>query len=88
MATTICFLDHHICRLFFAQESFEHVEEWLMEVNRHASSNTIKLLVGNKADLVSQKAVTEEAAQVKFLTKFDSWFLCSQCPRVDDIHCG
>lgn len=35
-----------------------------MEVNRHASANTIKLLIGNKADLVSQKAVTEQDAQV------------------------
>lgn len=55
-------------------ESFEHVEEWLMEVNRHASSNTIKLLVGNKADLVSQKAVTEEAAQ-KFADQLKISFL-------------
>jgi GTPase SAR1 family protein len=44
--------------------SFEHVEEWLLEVNRHASANTVKLLIGNKADLVNQKTVTEDVAQV------------------------
>lgn len=45
------------------EESFEHVEEWLGEVNRHASESTIKLLVGNKADLLERKAVSTEKAQ-------------------------
>lgn len=45
-----------------SDESFEHVEEWLSEVNRHASESTIKLLVGNKADLVDKKAVPAEKA--------------------------
>jgi len=45
-------------------ESFEHVEEWLNEVNRHASESTLKLLVGNKADLADDKKVdTDEAKQ-------------------------
>jgi len=39
-------------------ESFEHVEEWLNEVNRHASESTLKLLVGNKADLQDEKKST------------------------------
>ena len=39
-----------------SQESFEHVEDWLSEVNRYANENTSKLLVGNKADLT--RAVT------------------------------
>ena len=39
-------------------ESFEHVEEWLNEVNRHASESTLKLLVGNKADLQEDKKVS------------------------------
>jgi len=32
------------------QESFEHVNDWLSEVNRYASEGTCKLLVGNKSD--------------------------------------
>lgn len=32
------------------QDSFEHVREWLGEVQRHAAPETVKLLVGNKAD--------------------------------------
>lgn len=44
-------------------ESFDHVEEWLSEVDRYANENTSKLLVGNKADLVEEKQVSEETAQ-------------------------
>ncbi len=43
-------------------ESFDHVQDWLSEVERYASGTTAKLLVGNKADLVSEKQVSEEKA--------------------------
>lgn len=46
-----------------SDESFEHVEEWLSEVNRHASESTIKLLVGNKADLEERREVPTDRAQ-------------------------
>jgi Ras-related protein Rab-1A len=41
-------------------ESFDHVEEWLTEVDRYANKNTSKLLIGNKADL--EKRVDYETA--------------------------
>lgn len=56
------------------QESFEHVEEWLSEVDRYANENTSKLLVGNKADLVDDKVVQEETAQ-RFAEKLGVPFL-------------
>jgi Ras-related protein Rab-1A len=65
-------------------ESFEHVEEWLIEVNRHASENTIKLLVGNKADLVSQKAVTEEQAH-QFADKLGIPFLETSAKNATNV---
>lgn len=43
-------------------DSFNHVEEWLSEVERYANDGTSKLLVGNKADL-PDKAVSEDVAQ-------------------------
>ena len=46
-------------------ESFDHVEEWLSEVDRYANENTSKLLLGNKADLSDLKQVQEETAQVR-----------------------
>jgi len=45
------------------EESFEAVESWLSEVNRHAPESTVKLLVGNKADLHDKKVIASEKAQ-------------------------
>jgi Ras-related protein Rab-1A len=44
-------------------ESFDHVNDWLKEVNRYAAEKTVKLLVGNKCDRTADKAVTEEQAK-------------------------
>ncbi len=32
------------------QDSFDHVKDWLAEVNRYAADSTCKLLIGNKCD--------------------------------------
>jgi len=55
-------------------ESFDHVEEWLSEVDRYANESTSKLLIGNKADLIDEKQVSEETAQ-KFADKLGIPFL-------------
>ena len=41
-------------------ESFNNVKQWLHEIDRYASENVNKLLVGNKSDLTSKRAVTAE----------------------------
>lgn len=46
-----------------SNESFEHVNDWLKEVNRYAAEGTVKLLVGNKSDRTADKIVTEEQAK-------------------------
>lgn len=46
-----------------SMESFEHVNDWLKEVNRYAAEGTSKLLVGNKSDRTADKVVTEEQAK-------------------------
>jgi len=43
-------------------ESFNNVQKWLAEIERYASENVHKLLVGNKSDLVSEKKVNREDA--------------------------
>ena len=44
-------------------ESFSNVKQWLHEIDRYASADVKKLLVGNKCDLASKRAVpTEQAA--------------------------
>lgn len=40
------------------RESFNNVSSWMNEINRYASENVSKLLVGNKCDLESKKVVT------------------------------
>jgi Ras-related protein Rab-1A len=44
-------------------ESFDHVNDWLKEVNRYAAEGTVKLLVGNKSDRAADRVVTEEHAK-------------------------
>jgi Ras-related protein Rab-1A len=47
------------------QESFNNVKQWLNEIDRYASENVNKLLVGNKCDLTANKVVSTETAKVK-----------------------
>ena len=46
-----------------SMESFDHVNDWLKEVNRYAAEGTVKLLVGNKSDRTADKVVTAEQAK-------------------------
>ncbi|KMT01694.1 hypothetical protein BVRB_9g211500 [Beta vulgaris subsp. vulgaris] len=45
------------------QESFNNVKQWLSEIDRYASNNVNKLLVGNKSDLTANRAVSYETAK-------------------------
>ncbi|KAF8289288.1 putative small GTP-binding protein Rab11, putative,Rab11 GTPase [Trypanosoma cruzi] len=44
-------------------ESFNNVRTWLSEIDKFASENVNKLLVGNKCDLVLKKAVDTQMAK-------------------------
>ena len=46
-----------------SQDSFDHVNDWLKEVNRYAAEGTCKLLVGNKSDRTTDRVVTTEQAK-------------------------
>lgn len=46
-----------------SMDSFDHVNDWLKEVNRYASEGTCKLLVGNKSDRNVDRVVTSHRAK-------------------------
>lgn len=56
------------------QDSFNNVKQWLNEIDRYASENVNKLLVGNKSDLTANKVVSHETAKVSLSYIFR--FIC------------
>ena len=50
--------------VFGRQESFKNIKQWLQEIDRYASENVNKLLVGNKCDLTDRKVVDYTTAKV------------------------
>ena len=42
------------------KKSFNHIKDWIEDINKFTDNNPIKLIVGNKCDLVKEKQVTEE----------------------------
>jgi len=45
------------------QSSFENVRKWLDDVERHASPNIVKLLIGNKCDLEHKRVIDYHTAK-------------------------
>lgn len=45
------------------QESFNNVRNWLQEIDRYATDQVNKLLVGNKSDLTNKRVVSTTTAQ-------------------------
>jgi Ras-related protein Rab-1A len=43
--------------------SFEALDDWFAQVDQHAPRNCVRLLVGNKADLIEQRQVDFEQAK-------------------------
>ena len=56
------------------QSSFEHIKNWMVEIEKFAKQGVLKLIVGNKKDLEDKRQVSKEEAEafaknngVKFL---------------------
>ena len=46
-----------------SQESFDHLKNWLDGIYQHSDPNIIKVLVGNKSDLIELRQISAEAAR-------------------------
>lgn len=44
------------------RKTFDHVARWLEELRAHADNSLVIMLLGNKADLTNQRAVSKEDA--------------------------
>ena len=55
------------------RQTFDHVARWLEELRAHADNSLVIMLLGNKADLTSQRAVSKEDA-VEFAEKQGLFF--------------
>lgn len=56
------------------EQSFHNVADWLVQVDRNCREGTIRLLVGNKTDLVKQRSVPQQAA-VDLADEYDMRYL-------------
>ena len=51
-----------VCFDITNRKSFESVREWLVEIENHTKEDIIKYLVGNFADMESDRVVSKEEA--------------------------
>jgi len=66
------------------KDSFNNVKQWLHEIDRYASPNVNKLLVGNKSDLASKKTVSTEDAQ-EFADELGLEFLETSAKNANNV---
>ena len=45
------------------RDSFKNLESWLIEIEKNASQNVLKILIGNKSDLVDDREIKTEEGQ-------------------------
>ena len=44
------------------KDSFEHVKNWMADIDKFAKQGVLRILVGNKCDLEHQRAINKECA--------------------------
>lgn len=65
-------------------DSFQNVKQWLHEIDRYASENVNKLLVGNKADLADKRTVQEGDAR-EFANELSIQFLETSAKEATNV---
>jgi Ras-related protein Rab-1A len=65
-------------------DSFQNVKQWLHEIDRYASENVNKLLVGNKNDLADKRTVQETDAR-EFANELNIQFLETSAKEATNV---
>lgn len=65
--------------------SFEALDHWLTQAEAHAPSNCVRLLIGNKVDLVKEREVPEEEAR-EFAEEHGMHLLETSAKEVVNVH--
>jgi Ras-related protein Rab-1A len=47
-----------------SKESFDNIKIWLQQIEQYGNNDTIKLLIGNKSDLINERKIQYEKAKV------------------------
>ena len=63
--------------------SFEHIKDWIREIEFNGCSNARKILVGNKSD-ISEREVTEEEGNI-LADEFNMHFFETSCKTGDNV---
>jgi len=45
------------------RDSFKAIKNWIQEIEKYAQEGVIKILVGNKSDMTSERQVTREEGE-------------------------
>ena len=56
------------------RDSFKNLDSWLIEIEKNASENVLKILIGNKNDLVDDRVISIEEGQ-KFANSNNMQFI-------------
>jgi len=65
------------------QESFDNVQQWLVEVDRYASEGTCKLLIGNKCD--RKDKVVEPTTANEFASNLEIPFIETSAKTAENV---
>ena len=57
-----------------SRESFKNLESWLIEIEKNARENVLKILIGNKNDLENERVISKEEGQ-DFANRYSMQFI-------------
>ncbi len=69
---------------YFRRETFDHLLIWLEDARQHSNSNTTIMLIGNKSDLESKRAVSYAEGEA-FAQQHGLFFMETSAKTADNV---